>query len=133
MFYSEKDLRKVRGEYEQLLYKQAGRIMDLEHKLREAKIELKDQKETGNAVLKVIEGGKGGDGNWLAKLPERSIFLCRDKSGAADILMSLYIVAKSDKWALLETSPGVLPYQNLYVDMFQFSLKKELYEVLHTP
>lgn len=120
---------KIQGLYLDNLHKQAGKIMELEQSLRKAKSE----ENNPPVPLRVISGGMDGDGNWLSKLPDYSIFLCRPKSLPKDQLFIYVLVCKTDRWARLETPPEVLPYQTFFVDHSEFSKNKELFEVMYSP
>lgn len=91
-------------------------------------VKKKDEKHEVVPLFETITGGRGGDKNWLAKLPIKTVFLCKgEKQGC--ILTQFHILSKYKKSALLMSNyPG--PDFRVFVEMASFSTENELVEIM---
>jgi len=90
--------------------------------------EAKKNEDHEVVALRTITGGRGGDKNWLAKMPVGTVFLCKREAQGC-ILTQFHVVSKYKKSALLMSNyPG--PDFRVFVEMSSFSTENELVEIM---
>lgn len=114
---------------EELNQKQAGKIMELEHKIKmmEKKVEDED-----NVLPFTKPSGKGPEGPWLLKLKTGTVFLARPLNYQGFNLFEFTHGGRKGKAVLLVETPEQRA-QFTWVDPDQFSKKFDLFDIVEEP